>query len=319
MQLIKSYKLSKFIILLIFIIMVLNPAVTLIGARHGLLLWFNVIIPSLLPSMIISNIIVSVYGETFKSPFSYIVFTGLLCGYPLGAATTVQLSNKNKMDTQKMQFLMAICNNSSPMFITNYIIISTLNQQENLFQIIAIIYVPLLLLIMLFMICNHTSPRRMIKANSHKTNIIELNPKKADIIKSNFKKTDIRNLNIHAIDSSIMTGFEIITKVGGYIILFSILSAYIQSLPIKNELLKCIITGTLEITTGIDSIGKAGFSMELKKLLVCTVTAFGGMSCIAQTHSIINKSGFSIKKYIYHKIIITLLTAFMAYLMIYVL
>jgi len=263
------------------------------------MLWFNVIIPSLLPSIIISNMIVSVYGDTFKNPFLYIVFTGLLCGYPLGAATTVQLSNKSKIETKKLQFLMAICNNSSPMFIINYIIIATLNQKSSLFQMIVIIYFPLFVLLILFMIRNHTI--------------------KQHISISDFHKTDVKNINMHALDSSIMTGFEIITKVGGYIILFSILSAYIQSLPIKNEILKCIITGTLEITTGIDCIGKAGFSIELKKILVCIFTAFGGMSCIAQTQSIIHESGFSIKKYIYHKLIITLLTAFMAYFMIYVL
>ena len=134
--------------------MVFNPEVTLIGAKHGLLLWFNVIIPSLLPSIIISNMIVSAYGETFKNPFLYIIFTGLLCGYPLGAATAVQLSNRNKIDTKKMQFLMAICNNSSPMFITNYIILSTLNQKANLLQMIVIIYFPLLLLLIVFMIRN---------------------------------------------------------------------------------------------------------------------------------------------------------------------
>jgi len=299
MQSIKSYKLSRFIIILIFVIMVLNPEVSLIGAKHGLMLWFNIIIPSLLPAIIISNLIVSVYGDSFKNPFLYIVFTGLLCGYPLGAATTSQLSNKNKIDTKKMQFLMAICNNSSPMFITNYIIISTLNQKANLFQMLVIIYFPLLILLTLFMIRN-----RNLSYN---------------ISKSNSGNTVMKNINMGVIDSSIMSGFEIVTKVGGYIILFSILSTYIQNLPIKNELLKCIISGTFEITTGIDCIGKAAFSMELKKLLVCIFTAFGGLSCIAQTHSIIHKTGFSIKKYIYHKLIITLLTAFMAYFMIYVL
>jgi len=299
MQLIKSYKLSRFIIILLFVIMILNPEVSLIGAKHGLMLWFNVIIPSLLPSIIISNLIISVYGETFKNPFLYIIFTGLLCGYPLGATTTTQLANKNKIDHKKMQFLMALCNNSSPMFITNYIILSTLNQKASLLQIIVIIYFPLLFCLILFIIHNR-------KMSQH-------------IPKFNREKNVIKNLNMNSIDSSIMTGFEIVTKVGGYIILFSILSAYIQTLPIKNEILKCIISGTLEITTGIDSIGKAGFSMELKKLLACMFTAFGGLSCIAQTNSIIHRTGFSIKKYIYHKLIITLFTAVMAYFMIYVL
>ena len=299
MQLIKSYKLSRFIIIFLFIIMLLSPEVALRGAKSGLLLWFNVIIPSLLPAIIISNMIVSVYGNTFKNPFVYIAFTGLLCGYPLGAATAVQLSNKDNLDTKKIQFLMAVCNNSSPMFITNFIIISTLNQKADLVQMILIIYVPLLILLMLFMIHNRNSLQRVSKSSP--------------------KKPIVKNITINALDSSIMTGFEIVTKVGGYIILFSILSSYIQSLPIKNEILKCIIAGTLEITTGIDSIGKAGFSMDLKKLLVCAITAFGGISCLAQTNSIIHRSGFSIKKYIYHKLIITLLTVIMAYFMIYVL
>jgi sporulation integral membrane protein YlbJ len=297
-QTIKSNKVLKYIIITVFIIMLLNPVVTLSGAKNGLILWFNVIIPSLLPSIIISNIIVSVYGDTFKNPFLYIIFTGLLCGYPLGAATTVQLSKKTKIDHKKLQLLMAVCNNSSPMFITNYMIISTLNQKANLFQLLVIIYFPLLFILMLLFIQN-----RHVMQQSKNSNVL----KKAE-----------KKLDINAIDSSIMAGFEIVTKVGGYIILFSIFGAYIQSLPIKNELLKCIISGILEITTGIHCIGKAGFPIELKKLLACIFCAFGGLSCIAQTNSIIHKSDFSIKKYIYHKLLITLFTAFIAILMIYV-
>lgn len=290
--------------------MLLSPTVTLSGAKNGLLLWFNVIIPSLLPSIIISNIIVSVYGDTFKNPFLYIIFTGLLCGYPLGAATTVQLSNKSKIETKKMQLLMALCNNSSPMFITNYIIISTLNQKANLIQIILIIYLPILMLLLLFLLYNQYFSHKT-KSNLNKTNI--------QVNRSNHSTNIVKKLNMNAIDSSIMTGFEIVTKVGGYIILFSIFGAYINSLPIKNELVKCFIAGMLEITTGINYIGKAAFSMEFKILLACIFNAFGGMSCIAQTYSIIHNSNFSIKKYIYHKLLITLFTAFMAYIMLYVL
>lgn len=313
MQSIKSNKLSKYIIIFVFVIMLLSPTVTLSGAKSGLLLWFNVIIPSLLPSIIISNIIVSVYGDTFKNPLLYIIFTGLLCGYPLGAATTVQLSNKSKIEIKKMQMLMAICNNSSPMFITNYIIISTLNQKANLFQIILIIYVPLVLLLLLFFLYNRNFSHQVNKSN------IQVNKSSYQVDKSNYQKNIAKKLNMNAIDSSIMAGFEIVTKVGGYIILFSIFGAYINSLPIKNQIVKCIIAGVFEITTGINYIGKAAFTMELKILLACIFNAFGGMSCIAQTYSIIHNSKLSIKKYIYHKLLITLLTAVMAYLMIYVL
>lgn len=299
MESMKSFKFSKYIIILCFFIMIINPAITLVGAQNGLMLWFNVIIPSLLPSIIISNFIVSVYGESFKNPFAYIIFTGLLCGYPLGAATSVQLSDKCNVPIKKLQFLMAVCNNSSPMFITNYIIFSVLKLKTSFIQIIIIIYLPLLFLLFMFMIHNQSFSK--------------------DVKRTEKKKNSIaKKIDMHSVDSSIMAGFEIVTKVGGYIILFSIFGAYIQTLPIQNQFIKGFISGVLEITTGINYIGTSDLPMNFKILLACCFTAFGGLSCIAQTSSIIHKSQFSIKKYIYHKILITLLTLVVGYFLIYV-
>ena len=60
------------------------------------------------------------------------------------------------------------------------------------------------------------------------------------------KQTSKGNL----LDTSIMNGFEIITQLGGYIILFSILSGLLMDLhPFGSA--SPLLCGVLEITTGI--------------------------------------------------------------------
>lgn len=293
--------LLKYLVLAVFAAMIFNPTVTLEGAKSGLLLWFNVIIPSLLPAIIISNIIISVYGPSFKNPYLYIVFAGLFCGYPLGAATSVQISSMNsyynKRQKNALQLLLAASNNSSPMFITNFVIFTTLNAKSDILKLLLSIYIPIIsiILIAFFM---------LYSAN--------------EATKYTTKTTFVKRLNLKAVDISIMNGFEIVTKLGGYIILFSILATFVQYIPIHNELLKCMVSGLIEITTGIHMIGNASFSLSLKEVLCCMSIAFGGMSCISQTQSVIRNSFFSIKKYIYHKVLITILTFVTSIVFIYV-
>lgn len=294
--------LLKYLILAAFATMIFNPSITLEGAKSGLILWFNVIIPSLLPAIIISNIIISVYGSSFKNPYLYIIFAGLFCGYPLGAATAVQISAltppAGKRQRNAMQLLMAACNNSSPMFITSFVILTTLNARTDTFRLLLSIYTPLLIIILISFF--------MLKTAQNETAV------------HNDRKKPINQLNLKAVDQAIMNGFEIVTKLGGYIILFSIFATFVQCIPIQNELLKCTFSGLIEITTGIHVIGNSSLPLFIKEILCCISVSFGGLSCICQTQSVIHNSFYSIKKYIYHKFLITLLTIVTSFVFIYV-
>lgn len=62
------------IISLFFILILINPMIAVYGASKGLLLWFHTIIPTLLPFIILSNLMVSLnifhYFTFFLAPIT---------------------------------------------------------------------------------------------------------------------------------------------------------------------------------------------------------------------------------------------------------
>ena len=89
-----------------FVLMLCFPRETFEGATSGLLLWFQIILPTLLPFIILSNLLIHTNAVTYISniikPFiqklfrvsnygCYAVFVGFLCGYPMGAKVVADL------------------------------------------------------------------------------------------------------------------------------------------------------------------------------------------------------------------------------------
>ena len=310
-----TMKYRKYVLFIIFAILLFNPVVTTTGAKNGLLLWFNTIIPSLLPALILTNIIQSTYGSSFKHPSLYIILIGLFCGYPLGASAIVKLEKYRSKDTSNRQLLMAICNISSPSFIMNYIMLSTLKNSVKISILLLIIYIPTLIMVFI----SQVIAKRTVSSSSISPKVM-INSTSSNL---DLSSTVIAKPTLEILDTSITSAFETITKLGGYIIIFSIVASYITILPIRNDIAKALLIGAVEITNGIHYIGNSDFSPELKLVLICIVNAFGGLSCAMQTKSIIASDPiatklYSIKKYIYYKIIIALLTCAVGYLILYV-
>ena len=67
--------------LILFALIILFPGVILEGAQAGLLLWFNTVLPALLPFLILSNLLALLQQPAFAT----------IAGLMLIAATIVQL------------------------------------------------------------------------------------------------------------------------------------------------------------------------------------------------------------------------------------
>lgn len=110
-------------------------------------------------------------------------------------------------------------------------------------------------------------------------------------------------MNFKIIDTGIMDGFETLTRLGGYIMLFSMIASLLQKLPVPR-VVTLILTGRVEITNGLPCF----------RIRVCRVrsvwcwpwvyTGFGGLSGIAQTSSMIRDTPLSIKHYCIAKLLL---------------
>ena len=93
-----------------------------------------------------------------------------------------------------------------------------------------------------------------------------------------------------------MNGFETITRLGGYILLFSILGAVVGHFcPAQTEG-KYIFLGITELTTGLHQLALSSLSYGKKYLYAMAMTSFGGLCILAQTKSVL-KGQLSILPY----------------------
>lgn len=286
---------KKFIMLLMLIIILLiNPRTTLSGAVCGLNLWFQVIVPTLLPFMIISYLIQNVYGTTIKNPLWYVILIGLTCGYPMGAYAAISMYQKNRISQKQAYLLLMCCNISSPAFVLSYISFTSLEITTFPCEILTINYLPVLLVL-----CYLLLTTKRIRIQTH-TN------------------TQALRLGFDTLDSAITSSILNILKLGVYIILFSILATLIRALPIENTIIKCLLIGIAEITTGINYAVEQNLSTSTLVPLILVMNAFGGLSCAFQSSTFLKEGDLSIKKYMYYKILLAVLTFLTWYLVVHV-
>lgn len=285
-----------------FFVMLFFPKETIAGATDGLLLWFQIVLPTLLPFFILTNLLIqtnsisylaNLFGPTMRRVFavspngSFAVLAGLLCGYPVGAKVTADLVKTNRISLTEGKYLLSFCNHTSPAFIGSYIVMQCFHNNLLLFPTFAILYASTYLCSLLFRRFYHISAK-----------CIDTKPTQSPRIYFNFG----------ILDNSIMNAFENITKVGGYIILFSILFSLGRALPF-NE-----IFAVLEITNGIPHLLSSLTDFKTAYVLVLALTSFGGVCSIAQTGAMLGNVKLSIFVYTIEKLVTALVTSLVALL-----
>lgn len=311
-------RLLKGMVLLFMIFMLLFPGASFRGASSGLLLWFHNVLPNLLPFIILSNLLVRLnitkkiskvfypfLGRIFRISCEgcYPVLFGFLSGIPMGAKASADLVTENKITRSEGQFLLHMCNNASPMFIIGYIAITQLRLPDIKYPLFIIIYSSAILSAILFRFLSNHLPGSSVKTTA------------APAVSGTPVSRNVSNrFTFDLMDSSIMNGFEIITRIGGYIILFSILAQIMKEAVPDFGIFKAFLMGILEITTGISQICNADIGTYTKIVLVAALTSFGGFSGMAQTKSVLQDSRLSIGTYIFVKLINAVITTFLAIL-----
>ena len=282
--------------------MLIFPRQTFEGASNGLLLWFQIILPTLLPFIILSNLLIHTnavtYISTIVKPFiqrlfrvsdygCYAVFVGFLCGYPMGAKVVADLIQTEKITQTEGQYLLSFCNNTSPMFIISFIVMQNFKNDSLLLGTLLILYLAPVLCSFLFRRVYHVK----------KDTFVQISHPKEDFY-----------FDFNLFDNCIMNGFDTITRVGGYIILFSVFFSISETFAYAKYVLPF-----LEITNGIHWITDNIQALCITFPLVLTLTSFGGLCAIAQTNSMIQESKLSILPYIIQKLITALVTSLLAF------
>lgn len=202
------------LVLLVFLLFF--PRESLASAQEGMQLWLNILLPTLLPFMILTGVLIrtdmigqrltpmeSIWQKIFGvSPAgAYAIVFGLLCGYPMGAKLTSDLYTSRKISRREAQYLLTFTNHASPMFISSYLIHTCMNGQVSALEVFSL----LLGSAFLTMLCMRLW---FFRTGSRYT--AGFSP-----IYTSKKETSSDSSPGAILDASIMNGFETITKLGG--------------------------------------------------------------------------------------------------------
>ena len=271
------------------------PAQSVRGALNGLLLWFHVVLPTLAPFMICTQMITALGGaQWMMRPFgpllqklsglspsgAYILLCGLLCGYPLGAKMCADFLRRGNISEKEAACLLAICNHPSPMFLSGYVR-AQLPFPVSPVLLFTSLYLPIL---PISFVARHIYGKR-----NRFTDPVLTDP-------SPRQPNDTPSL-----EDVIASACETMVIIGGYIMLFSILVVWIQEFPVGSSAARAFLTGAAEITTGVNSLCHYFHDKKALMPVICAV-AFGGFSGIFQTKSVIRGTGLSIRQYLYWKL-----------------
>ena len=289
--------LSGLPVLVLFLAMLFSPKAVFEGTESGLLLWFQVVFPTLFPFMLVSGLMLSggglvvisrIFGRLFSTLFatspngSFAVIAGFLCGYPMGAKVSADLVRSGRISRDEGAYLLSFCNNTSPIFVMNFIVWKTFDREELMIPtLLILIGVPAFL--SLFFRRFYLKRRKKFPDLSDK------------------KKNNVKLLNFEMLDSCLADSFESIVKVGLYIIFFSILIALPGKLSAGHPLLAGILP-TLEMTNGILMIHKAAPDLTVSYPLILGLTSFGGFCSAAQTKCMLKAASLPILPYIIQKL-----------------
>ncbi|MDD6811739.1 MAG: hypothetical protein PUD93_07740 [Lachnospiraceae bacterium] len=277
------------------------PAQSLKLASTGLLLWFQKMIPTLLPFMILSGIMVRMnlterfarcfhplfhflFGTTLNG--SYAILMGMLCGFPMGARVIGELLHAQKLSEKEASYLLAFCNNIGPIYFISFVM-STLSIHHNYIPFLIMYGMPLIYGVLLYRFYYKSMDFSAALPTGQQQ-----------------PKVPISSSLLAAVDDSVISGLIGIGKLGGYMVFFNLLNIMFLPFSTLPESFLALCNCMLEITSGISRIGIKGFYMILILL------PFGGFSCMAQTYSMIKETNLSINHYFLHKCVQTVLTAF---------
>ena len=306
-----------------FFFVLLFPQESFAAAGSGLLLWYETLVPTLLPVMILSHLLLSsnlalVLAGRIARPLTallsispsgaYALLVGFFCGCPMGAKVLSDLRENQQISETEASYLAAFINNISPAFLTNFLVLRHLKAPALLLPTLVILFgAPLLY----GLFSNHRY--RMQKKNEPHTVFPSGSSENVPAGREAEKnKAPAKAITFAMVDASITDSICSITKLGGYILLFAIFTAMIDVLPLDSPYPAAILSGIVEISSGIHRIAALSLPFREKYLLLTAVSAFGGLCCTAQSARMLSVIGLSVRSYIGAKISITAIAVIMA-------
>ena len=292
---------KKFVPILLFICAFLyllcRPQAASASVRSGLLLWYHSVVPTLLPFMLLTGLLLRLRLLEPLLPFlqrclapvfgcsGYGVFAilcGFTAGFPMGAKLTRTLLDQKKISHKEACHLIGFVNNPSPAFLLSYVAADQWQHPELGILLIGNVFGSALLYGIL---------------SSFRFRSVRTDPSRSGSVHATAIHESPQDC-FALIDSCIEDAVSATVRIGIYLIVFSMLVDAAASIPLASTPVGLVLFAALELTNGIHLIAHSTLSFQVQLVLIPALAAFGGCSVIAQSIGIASMDHDMLRSYL---------------------
>lgn len=291
--------------------LILAPTEAMEGAKTGLTLCFNVIIPSLFPFFVLSSLLVELglaaYLGRALEPVMRPLFRvngacatavalGFVGGYPVGARTALSLYEKGLCSKTEAERLLAFCNNSGPAFILGVVGAGVFASSRVGLLLYLVHALASLLVGLLFRFYGREegSARR---GGTHVESVRFTSAFTGSVTRS-FQST----LSICAFVVFFSVVITLLSRFGILAALAHGLSALCAPFGLTEAWASRLLTGLLEISSGVWSLSGSG-TLAGRVSMAAFILGWAGISVHCQVLSFLSDSGLSVRTYLLGKLL----------------
>ncbi len=311
------------------------------AAYQGLLIWWQIVVPALLAFFILAEILMGlgvvrflgVLLEPLMQPLfripgvgAFAFAMGLASGYPIGAKIAGDLRKDKLCSKEEGERLLCLANTADPLFMIGAVSIGMFKLPELSFIICACHYISVLAVGLIFRF--HGSSEHK-KSTENKYSVARLVPYAvSQLIQA--RQEDNRPFG-QILGDAIRDSVNILLLIGGFIVLFSVVTEIIQQIKLSNilesmyflflyplgipeSLFLPILSGIFEITNGTALTSAEEGPVFIKVVITNALIAWSGLSVHAQVSTMIQGTDLSIKPYILARLVHALLAGALTYL-----
>ena len=292
---------KKFVPILLFICAFLyllcRPQAASASVRSGLLLWYHSVVPTLLPFMLLTGLLLRLRLLEPLLPFlqrclapvfgcsGYGVFAilcGFTAGFPMGAKLTRTLLDQEKISHKEACHLIGFVNNPSPAFLLSYVAADQWQHPELGILLIGNVFGSALLYGIL---------------SSFRFRSVRTDPSRSGSVRAAAIHESPQDC-FALIDSCIEDAVSATVRIGVYLIVFSMLVDAAASISLASTPVGLVLFAALELTNGIHLIAHSTLSFQVQLVLIPALAAFGGCSVIAQSIGIASMDHDMLRSYL---------------------
>jgi len=300
------------------IFLMLNPTEMIFAAKEGLQLWFNQVLPALLPFVIGANLLAKLgfihfigalmsplMVPLFKVPGAgaFALLTGFTSGYPMGAKAVAHLRETGQIRQHEAHRLLAFSNNAGPLFVVGFI-------GAGLFDSAKLGYV-LLISHIISALGIGLGVRFLFHGDSSDHHRQASGLKQAFHEYQTFRDIHYKGFG-HVLGTSIKNAMEAMLLIGGFIIVFCVvikaleisgLFAMLRYFSSTNDLytysfITGFAAGLLEVANGAKIIAQGGTPNSATLSITAALISFGGFSVHGQTAHFLRNTDIKFMPYL---------------------